>query len=372
MIITFDGRFLMNPKSGLGRYSQCILLELIKNNNYESLVIILDSNNSYDLSFIDNISYINIEFVYVDAPLFSLLKSYNIARFVNEMRPDIYFYPHFNLVKGIKVRTVFVVHDSYSKKINFSESDGSFVGRFFFKFYRLRFLKSIYFKWKINSAIKLKNVSCVCVSNSTKNDISEFIQKKYMNKISVVYEAGFTYLEGESGAEFEVNFRYKNYFLYVGDRRPHKNIKKMIDIFNQINVHGGYTFLIAGSSQVHNFDYEHYVVRKKCKDVVFLGAVSDSELVALYKNTLALFFLSKHEGFGLPLLEAAKYGAKVITSNTSCLPEFSPPGSLLLSPDIGNDVAVSNILDYMTLPDKSYIGFLNKFSWHKTMLSIFY
>jgi glycosyltransferase involved in cell wall biosynthesis len=57
-------------------------------------------------------------------------------------------------------------------------------------------------------------------------------------------------------------------------------------------------------------------------DVVLSGIVSDEVLRDLYRATSLFVFPSLYEGFGLPVAEAARCGAPVITSSTSSLPEI--------------------------------------------------
>jgi glycosyltransferase involved in cell wall biosynthesis len=54
---------------------------------------------------------------------------------------------------------------------------------------------------------------------------------------------------------------------------------------------------------------------------VELGFVDDDTLAALYRACTALAFPSRYEGFGLPVLEAMSYGAPVVASNASAVPE---------------------------------------------------
>jgi len=56
-------------------------------------------------------------------------------------------------------------------------------------------------------------------------------------------------------------------------------------------------------------------------DVVFTGFVPDEVLRALYQETELFVYPSRYEGFGLPVLEAARCGSPSITSNASSLPE---------------------------------------------------
>lgn len=55
--------------------------------------------------------------------------------------------------------------------------------------------------------------------------------------------------------------------------------------------------------------------------VIITGYVPDDVLVALYQSAELVMFPSVYEGFGLPVLEARRCGARVICSNSSSLPE---------------------------------------------------
>jgi glycosyltransferase involved in cell wall biosynthesis len=67
-------------------------------------------------------------------------------------------------------------------------------------------------------------------------------------------------------------------------------------------------------------------------DVHIAGFVSDDALKALYAAAEAVWFPSRYEGFGLPVLEAMACGAPVITSNASSLPEIAGHAAILVDP----------------------------------------
>lgn len=67
--------------------------------------------------------------------------------------------------------------------------------------------------------------------------------------------------------------------------------------------------------------------------VRWLGAVSDGELVTLYRACACFVFPSLGEGFGLPPLEAAAFGAPVVSSDRGSLAEVLPPTAAVVDPN---------------------------------------
>lgn len=67
-------------------------------------------------------------------------------------------------------------------------------------------------------------------------------------------------------------------------------------------------------------------------EVIFTGYVSDDELVTLYRSAALFVFPSKHEGFGLPALEAMACGAVVIGSDATSVPEVIGSPEALFDP----------------------------------------
>jgi hypothetical protein len=52
-----------------------------------------------------------------------------------------------------------------------------------------------------------------------------------------------------------------------------------------------------------------------------------------YQGAVSLVFLSRHEGFGFPVLEAMAHGCPVITTKTTSIPEVAGNAALLFNPD---------------------------------------
>jgi glycosyltransferase involved in cell wall biosynthesis len=68
-------------------------------------------------------------------------------------------------------------------------------------------------------------------------------------------------------------------------------------------------------------------------ELVVTGYVSDDDLVMLYNMAAVFVFPSKHEGFGLPVLEAMSCGAPVLGSNATSVPEVIGCAEALFDPD---------------------------------------
>jgi glycosyltransferase involved in cell wall biosynthesis len=67
-------------------------------------------------------------------------------------------------------------------------------------------------------------------------------------------------------------------------------------------------------------------------EVLSTGYVTDDELVTLYQSAELVMFPSFYEGFGLPVAEARRCGARVICGDASSLPEVMPEPAARFNP----------------------------------------
>lgn len=361
--ILFDARHIENVYSGLGRYTFSVLITLIKKGGWQKLEIILDSNNDYSQNpfFKELSSYSTFKITFLNAPLYKFKHHLIVSRYVNESNSDLYFYPHFDAPVFIrKIKVIFVVHDLLPLVV------GNYIQKY-------KKLKQFFFKSVIKINLKKNNTNCISVSKSTREDILKYIDSKCKEKIKVVHEDAFDI----SIKNFKDNYHVTTvlnlkYLLYIGDRRPHKNLPKMIRIFTLLQKKYNYDgyFVIAGSEK--NFDVDIDGLVSSNEKIKLIGKVSDIELLSLYKNMESLFFISKYEGFGLPIIESARFMKKIITTNTSSCGEIAPENALLINNNDSIDLIGEKVFNYLNSDVKiNNINFLKNFSWEKSVSEIF-
>ncbi|HVP61299.1 MAG TPA: glycosyltransferase family 1 protein [Myxococcaceae bacterium] len=122
------------------------------------------------------------------------------------------------------------------------------------------------------------------------------------------------------------------YLLAVGNPKPHKNLALLARIATRLPVP---LVLLAGDGAGRVFPRPTRV----------LSEVEEAHLPALYGGAEALLLPSRHEGFGLPALEAMATGTPVLAANAGSLPEVTGGAAELLDPDAPEAwIAASNAI----------------------------
>ena len=109
-----------------------------------------------------------------------------------------------------------------------------------------------------------------------------------------------------------------------------------------------YPLILAGrkpkGASPHYPDYDDYIKRLGLGNYVrWIGFVEEEEKPVLYRNAEVFVFPSRHEGFGLPPLEALACGTPVVTTDSSSLPEVVGSAAFAVDPDDHRDMAGSII-----------------------------
>lgn len=361
MKLIYDARPIALQYTGLGRYTASLLFALLDSPRRADLTIDVlidrgcDPNGMHSRALQPYLERGACRLHAVDAPPISFRQHVSVPRWVNRQGADRYFYPHFDMPLGIKIPSAFVVHDLIPLLV-----DGYVQS--------LGFAKKLYFRQMLRHHVAGAQ-TCYAVSATTRRDILEQVGERWADKVRVAYEGPV--LTDASG-DIEPPPLNPPYLLYVGDRRPHKHLRRIVDIFKLLRDRHGYQgqLALAGSRRNFDFDLDAYIADRA--DIRVLGNVSDAELLALYAHTDALMFLSAYEGFGLPVVEAARFHRKIVVSDGGSLPEITPPGACQIPCSLATDAAAEQIAAYLadrTQPELS--DYNRRYTWRRAVEAIF-
>ena len=225
--------------------------------------------------------------------------------------------------------------------------------------------------WTRYSAKKAAKI--FTISEASRDDIIK-LYKVDPKKVIVTYPGIKKIDKLESMEDLANKFKIKNdYILFVGTLQPRKNIVKLIEAFAKLQTKGKNLDLVVVGKKGWMYEEilkapEQFGVKEK---VIFLDFVSDSDLPFLYENARCYVLPSLYEGFGLPVLEAMKYGCPVVTSNISSLPEAGGDAALYFNPENVDDMAgtINKVLSSESLRKEMIekgLEQVKKFSWEKT------
>lgn len=244
----------------------------------------------------------NVELIHCDISIFSLSELFLFpTKRLNCC--DAFFTPNYNIPGRIKVPIFSTIHD-----VLFLDCPEltNYIGK-------------VLRKSAINRAVRISDV-IFTVSNFSKGSIK--LHTGTFKPIVVCY----------NGAD---DFRHVNtcrlrkpirddYFLYVGNIKPHKGLKILIDAYKRVE--NNVKLVLIGNKD--NFrtgdkriikDIEHLVDEKK---VIFTGYVDRETLLSYYKFAKCLIQPSIYEGFGLPPLEAMYLDTPAIVSDIPVFKEL--------------------------------------------------
>lgn len=142
------------------------------------------------------------------------------------------------------------------------------------------------------------------------------------------------------------------YLLAVATIEPRKNLERLLRAFAALPpaTRKRYPLVLIGVRGWHVEGIERLAAPLvESGEVLRLGYVPEFDLPALYAGARAFAFVSLHEGFGLPPLEAMASGVPVLASDTTSLPEVIGDAGHLVDPlDVD---AIRDGLEHVLLDD---------------------
>ena len=246
-------------------------------------------------------------------------------------------------------------------------------------------IKRVYARLVIHFALLLSD-KVITVSKFSKSEILRYFNVKADAIKTIVLGINKDIFKiNNKNDQSRISTRYnlpEQFLLYVGNVKPHKNLKILIRalaIIKANNTVNTCKLVIVGKKD--GFITNDQEIGKEIaelnlqNDIIFTGYVPNQDLPLIY-NLVALFvFPSLYEGFGLPSVEAMACGCPTVVSHSSSLPEVCQNASIYFNPEDSCDLAeaISKVLNDINLQGQlrsNGFELVKKYNWENTAQEI--
>lgn len=250
----------------------------------------------------------------------SIWRRYGIASALKEKHVDIYHGLSQELPEGIEkmgCKTVVTMHDAIFMRYP----------ELYSATYRYSFIRR-------NRSACCRADMIIAISEQTKRDYIEFFGVEE-NRIRVVYQGcnALFWQPVSQAHRQQVKSRYhlpEQYVLTVGAIEARKNPIRTIQAL--ASVHIDLPLVLVGNGNARYVGQVEEAARKYGVALYILPDVQTEDLPALYRSAAVFVYPSLFEGFGIPILEAARCEVPIIASSGTCFEEITGKGALYVSP----------------------------------------
>lgn len=346
--------FRMHKASGIGTYIKSLLPFLVE--KFE--VILLGSRAEIrDYAWGKSVKILECK-----SKIYSIKEQLELPLKIPKC--DIFWSPHYNIpILPIRAKfRVVTIHDA-----------------FHLAFYdTLNFMQKIYAKTILNQALSRSDI-VLSVSNFSRNEILKYTKtdKNIFVVPNAIDEKRFNrHCDSNALEAAAIDYSLpKDFVLFVGNVKPHKNLKNLLFALEKIDLNlvivGKKDGFITGDSIVSEI-----IRRKNLSDrIFFTGYVKDADIAAIYNLAKLFVFPSLYEGFGIPPLEAQACGCPVVCSDAASLPEVCRDSVLYFDPHNVEDIRskIQVVLNDENLQNKLRIKGLEnikRFGWERSAKQI--
>lgn len=218
--------------------------------------------------------------------------------------------------------------------------------------------------------------SLICISKSVADDLIEYIKEK--NLVRHGLKVGWWHLGSTPLFSFEPSTKQRAlvapgapFCLMVGTIEPRKNHALALDAFEHLWFEGSELKLVIAGKPGWLVDDLMERLRSHCefgKRLIVLENVADTDLDSLYRSASMLLFISKGEGFGLPLVEAAQYNRPLVCSRIPSFIEIARDHAIFVGIDSPRTLAneLANAWRLITLGAAPNSGSMQKLTWEES------
>lgn len=135
----------------------------------------------------------------------------------------------------------------------------------------------------------------------------------------------------------------RKYAFYPANYWPHKNHRILLTaygIYKKQFPNSCLDLVFTGALEHEENQLKEAVALMGLNEnVLFLGFLNEEVLTAVWQGCQCLIFPSLYEGFGIPTLEAMKFGKPVLSSNAASLPEVGGDAVIYFDPRKPDEIA---------------------------------
>ncbi len=364
MRIAVNTRVLLKDRmEGVCRYIHETTKRMVLAHPEDEFIFFFDRPFHPSFVYADNVTPVVISPPTRDPILWKIWFDYSVPRALNKYKADVFLSGDTYASLRTEIPTVLVSHDiAY---VHYPEH----IPRRVLKYYQKHFPQFH------------KNAHhVIAVSEFTRQDVidSYGIDER---KVSVAHNSipeGFhPFSESEKISVRNLHTGGKPFFIYVGSLHPRKNILHLIAAYEHYRRSKGDCKLLLLGRKAWNYDEIDAKITRSpyASDIIYLsGDVHDPRTILPAAE--AMCYVSLHEGFGIPILEAMSAGVPVITSNVTSMPEVAGDAALLANPKDSMEIAaaMNRIMNEkelsVTLVKKGFEQ-LKKFSWDESAEKIY-
>jgi len=170
-------------------------------------------------------------------------------------------------------------------------------------------------------------------SNFTREEVQSFMTNKkfsthaHITTVHHGYEGGNLSFEKISFPDVQGMYKDDRYFLCVGRIEYKKNIDTIVRAFASFKsknpVYSSHKLVLVGGKG-YGYDEIRAIIKENeyGGDIIETGWVDDAMRAQLIRYTDALVYVSRYEGFGIPVFEALSLGTAVIASSGLSIEEI--------------------------------------------------
>lgn len=347
--IGIDAR--LYSQTGIGTYLKNLLFYLDKKDLKDELIYVYLMPDDFEKSNFKNKNIIKRKVSY---SWHSFSEQFGFAASLYKDNLDLVHFTYFSYPVLYFRKFIATVHDA--TPLLFKTGKASTKNQYVYQIKHLLFRLILW--CQVNWADKI-----ITPTKTVKKQLENIYGKKISNKITPIYE-GVNYQIRESNENKELGKKFNNFFIYVGNFYPHKNVEPLIEAFSKVQT-ASKLLLIGPNDFFKNRVLQSINRLKQEKRILFVNIKTVKDLVFFYKNALALIHPSLSEGFGLPLVEAAYFDCPIIASDIEVFKELLENNYLSFNPNDSNDIAKKINKFIKEKPKYDYTKIMNKFFFEK-------